>query len=311
MPELTKEDLKSFPSFYESPRALGDVLIGEDAAHPVIEASSTGNDTALQSLLSQPQWISILREAPHYIYEEDRPSEGPNDVRRVLAMQMSNLGRALIVAAENGHAAAVSALLTFAKDHDIEQPDEYVSRTMMSKVIRNGHAAVVKAWAPLDPGMLTRRVSHQNMLPLYEAVRQRRTGVAAALLDVGADPFRPNQNPDMQVGSYHKSMLSFAAFHRGPHMTELLLARGLPIAGSGALHTAATLGQLDTMRLLMQHGADVNETLPAWSNRTPMHFAAKRGEIEAMKLLEENGALSDVKDADGKTPAQVLEEAKH
>jgi ankyrin repeat protein len=225
-------------------------------------------------------------------------------------MRISNLGRALMVAAENGHAAAVSALLAFAKEHDIEQPNEYVSRTMMSKVIRNGHADVVKAWAPLDPGMLTRRVAHQNMLPLYEAVRQGRTGVAAALLDVGADPFRPNQNPDMQVLGYHKSMLSFAAFHRGPHMTEMLLARGLPIAGSGALHTAATLGQLDTMRLLMQHGADVNETLPTWSNWTPMHFAAKRGQIEAMKLLEENGAHSDVKDKEGKTPAQVLEEAK-
>lgn len=46
-------------------------------------------------------------------------------------------------------------------------------------------------------------------------------------------------------------------------MTELLLKHlEVSVARSGALHLAAELGALDTMRVLMQHGADVDEILP-------------------------------------------------
>ena len=74
MAELTMADLKELPSSYDSIRDVGDVLIGEDTARLLIEASSSGNDTALQSLLSQPQWIKTILETPHSIYSEDRPS---------------------------------------------------------------------------------------------------------------------------------------------------------------------------------------------------------------------------------------------
>jgi ankyrin repeat protein len=93
-------------------------------------------------------------------------------------------------------------------------------------------------------------------------------------------------------------------------MTEILLEHGVPIVRTGALHTAARYGHLDTMRLLMQYGADVNEVLSGWHSWTPLHFAAFKGEIDAMKLLKHNGARSDLVDADGKTPAQLLKEFK-
>jgi ankyrin repeat protein len=83
-----------------------------------------------------------------------------------------------------------------------------------------------------------------------------------------------------------------------------------PIAGTAALHTAARFGQLETMRLLMQYGADLEEVVPGWGNWTPMHFAASTGKVDAMKLLEQQGARKDSKDEDGKTPAQVLEDQK-
>jgi ankyrin repeat protein len=89
----------------------------------------------------------------------------------------------------------------------------------------------------------------------------------------------------------------------------MLLERGVPLAQTGALHTAAKYGRFDTIRLLLRHGADVNEVLLNGFGRTPLHFAAWKGQVEAMKLLEENGARGDIKDEHGKTAQQLLEEA--
>lgn len=103
-------------------------------------------------------------------------------------------------------------------------------------------------------------------------------------------------------------------------MTELLLKHGVSVARSGALHLAAELGALDTMRLLIQHGADVSEQLPEdilpvhngslYASWTPMHFAASKSQSDAMKLLKSNGACSNVEDKNGRTPAQLLEHFK-
>ncbi|KAF2679565.1 ankyrin [Lentithecium fluviatile CBS 122367] len=305
MAQLTMVDLKDFPSSYDSPRNVGDVLIGEDTARLLIEASSSGNDTALQSLLSQPQWIKTMLEEPHCIYDERRPSQGPNDVRRVTATRMSNLERALTVAAQNGQAVVVSTLLAFAKHQGIDASD-VITRSIINKTIDGGHAAVYKALASADPNVINFRIGH-GTLPLYEAVRRRRPDVVAVLLELGADPLHPVEQ-SKKLGTYHTSLMSQAAAVEDPRTTEMLLEHGTPVANTGALHTAAHRGNLDTMRLLMQHGADVNEVLSGWRNWTPMHFAASQGQVDAMKLLEHSGARSDLKDVNGKTPAQLLEE---
>jgi hypothetical protein len=69
-------------------------------------------------------------------------------------------------------------------------------------------------------------------------------------------------------------------------MTKLLFERGTPIPRTGALHTAAQNGYFNTMRVLMQYGADVNEVLYSWRSWTPMHFAASNGEVDALTLLK-------------------------
>jgi hypothetical protein len=157
-------DLKDFPSSYDSTRDVGDVLVGEDAARLLIEASSSGNDTALQSLLSQPQWIKTMLEEPHCIYNESRPSQGPNDAREVTATPMSNLERALTVAALNGQAAVVSTLLAFATHQGIDASDVIVKSTI-NKIIGGGHTAVFKAVASADPNIINWPIGH-GTLPL-------------------------------------------------------------------------------------------------------------------------------------------------
>lgn len=289
----------------ESSRNVGDVPTGEDPARLLMEASSSGDDTALQNLLSQPQWIKKIHEKPDTIASESRPLEGPNDVREVMVWPMSNLERALRAAAVNGQAATLSTLIAFAKEQGTH-PD-LITRWIINKVIWAGSGAAFKALATAGPNVINFPAGHGTR-PLYEAVRLRKPDVVAALLELGADPFHPVE-PSRKLGTYHSSMLSHAAFSQGPRITQMLLDRGLPVAQTAALHTAAGCGQLDTMRLLMEHGADLDEVLPNGSlfNWTPMHFAASRGRVDAMKLLEDRGARPDLKDVNGRTPAQLLE----
>lgn len=294
----------------DSSREVGDVPTGEDPARPLIEASSSGNDTALQNLLSQPEWIKTTLEKPDTISSEMRPLEGPNDVRQVMVLPMSNLERALRAAAVNGQAATLPTLITFAIQQGTH-PD-LITRWIINRIIMSGSGAAFKALASANPTSdVVNFPIHHGFWPLYEAVRLRKPDVVAALLELGADPLHP-VDPSRTLGTYNSSLMSRAAFAQGPRMTKMLLERGLPVAQTAALHTAAGCGQLDTMRLLMEHGADLDEILPnsTWFNWTPMHFAAKSGRVDAMELLEHSGARSDLKDVNGRTPAQLLERRK-
>jgi ankyrin repeat protein len=244
-----------------------------------------------------------MLDKPHTIYTEKDPRG------KVSAMPILNLERALTVAAQNGHAGVVSALLAFATEHSIHLSD-FITRDVFNKAMNGGHAAVIEAIGAAYPNVINLRIGHGHQLPLYEAVRLRQPAVVAALLELGADPLHPvaHNGSAIRLGNYRSSLMSFAAMNTGPRTTAMLLERGTPIAGTAALHTAAKFGQLDTMRLLMQHGADLEEVVPGWKGWTPMHFAASNSKVDDMELLEQHGARKSSKDEDGKTPAQLLKE---
>jgi ankyrin repeat protein len=189
MAQSTAADLTDWPNGYDSSRDVGDVLLGEDTARVVIEASLSGDDTALQSLLSQPHWIKTMLETTHCIYQEDEPKQNPDHVREVSARRMSHLERALDIAAQNGHTSVVSTLLAFAKRRSIDTMD-ILSYSLISKTLWNGHAAVFKALATADSRIFNIDLGH-GALPLYEAVRRRKPEVVAVLLEHGADPLHP------------------------------------------------------------------------------------------------------------------------
>lgn len=302
MTELTAADLKDYPSSYQSLRDVGDVLLGEDTARDLIEASTSGNNTALQTLLSQPQWVQTILEKQHVIYSGNHAS---NTVREVLAKPIANIERCLTVAAENGHATVISTLLACAAQHEIKI-SEIVTRSVINNTIGGGHATASKALALADPDIVNFSLAH-GARPLYEAVRRDKPDIVAVLLELGADPSNSAVYPKAD-GSYRSSLMSHAASGTSARMTEMLLQRGASIAQTGALHTAARCSRIDTMRLLLQHGSSIDETLPDWHNWTPMHFAASRGQVDAMNMLEENGASTNITDANGKTAAQLLEE---
>jgi len=188
MQESTMADLKTTPSTYQSSRELFDVLFGQDTALPLIEAASAGNETTLQHLLSQPQYQKIAFDGPHCIYSQDRPSNLESPVRGVLAMPFLNLKRVLVHAATNGHAGAISVLLNFASQQDID-PSSIITYWAIVRSIENGHAAVIEAMASWDSAKIVNfHLGHSGPFPLDLAVRRGKVDVAAVLLDLGSDP---------------------------------------------------------------------------------------------------------------------------
>jgi Ankyrin repeats (3 copies)/Ankyrin repeat len=72
------------------------------------------------------------------------------------------------------------------------------------------------------------------------------------------------------------------------------------------LHSAAFVGKIELVKLLLAKGAAVNAK--AKDGTTPLHLAAKRGHVAVAKLLFAQGANLTAKDNDGNTPLHVAAE---
>ncbi|KAF7298109.1 hypothetical protein HMN09_01032300 [Mycena chlorophos] len=112
---------------------------------------------------------------------------------------------------------------------------------------------------------------------------------------------------------------------------EFALARGQPVnsALDGVLpiHVAASSGSEKVVKLLLEHGADVNalrlprrysndknrdaSVIIGASNSTPLHFAAANGHIAVVHLLLQHGAHADRPDKHGVTPEMVARQNGH
>ena len=69
------------------------------------------------------------------------------------------------------------------------------------------------------------------------------------------------------------------------------------------VHAAAAVCDHETMRVLLERGADANARQQV--DYTPLHGAASRGDVEMARLLLANGADRNAKGSDGLTPADV------
>ncbi|MCH2038713.1 MAG: ankyrin repeat domain-containing protein [Rickettsiales bacterium] len=82
------------------------------------------------------------------------------------------------------------------------------------------------------------------------------------------------------------------------------------VQDTGALHFAAKHGKVPALKLMLEHGADVNARD---SNReTPLHHAAKHGNLKAVDFLVTKGkAKVNLRDVQGRTPLDALELSPH
>lgn len=76
-----------------------------------------------------------------------------------------------------------------------------------------------------------------------------------------------------------------------------------PACGLTVLHDAARVGFADTVRELLDHGADAN-LVDAWGN-LPLHLAAREGYLEVVRLLIGRTTNPDAPNKEGHTACQL------
>lgn len=144
--------------------------------------------------------------------------------------------------------------------------------------------------------------SRQNVggnTPLHIAAYKGNCQCVAMLLESKSDPSAQNERGEVPL---HRAVISEQL-----ETLKLLLpvsdVDSLTTGGMGVLHFAARLGNLDMMRLLVEHGADIN--ILAAKNRSVLHFSAMSGNLPSIAYVIRCGTLPKVVDSYNRTPRQT------
>lgn len=137
---------------------------------------------------------------------------------------------------------------------------------------------------------------------LFAATRENATKAIAALLQWDKIDVEPRNKVD-------ESPLMLASLGGNLQTVKLLIARGADVNKPGwtPLHYAATRGHLDVMRVLLDENAYIDAASP--NGTTPLMMAAFYGTPSAVKLLLEAGADPMLKNQLGLTAIDFAQRA--
>ena len=156
--------------------------------------------------------------------------------------------------------------------------------------------------------------NHDGMIggPLIWATLTNHLLLAEYLLDNGADV-----NRDRQFGVY--TPLSTAAQKNNIAMLELFIRHGAQIDRSGALIVAAGHGNLEAVRCLVSHGANINLIRKSDTDlytktdeqESALHKAVKGGHEDVVVFLVKSGAQLSLSNIQGKDALMMAVEANN
>ncbi|MDE0200553.1 MAG: ankyrin repeat domain-containing protein [Caldilineaceae bacterium] len=147
--------------------------------------------------------------------------------------------------------------------------------------------------------------------PLHEAVEEGNAEIVQILVDAGADI--------EAEGFMDQTPLSLAAEEGASEIMQILLGQGAdngtqegedkqaPAIGSEALFTAIEKGDVETVRLLVEAGADVNAA-EGFGGNTPLHEAVEEGNAEIVQILVDAGADIEAEGFMDQTPLSLAAE---
>lgn len=138
----------------------------------------------------------------------------------------------------------------------------------------------------------------------WDALRRDDTGRVQTLLLRGVDTnaTHPEHGPAIMVAAREHAWKTVKLLAAIPG-TELDAPNRL---GETALMLAALEGNLDSVRILVERGAEVNR--PGW---TPLHYAASSGHLDVVRYLLDQHAYIDAQSPNRTTPLMMAARHEH
>jgi ankyrin repeat protein len=245
---------------------------------------------------------------------------------------------ALMEAARDNSYEAAQALLDGKANPNLKSP-QGLSAAMIA--IMNGHWDLAKMLidrgSDVNDGSLPLAADIRNLEFLRPAQNRVET---ATPLDLIKDMLAKGAKPDSKLsepipvlhnfGTNVTGPVDSTALYRAAKASDLTVMRLLIEKGADpklkakddttALHAAAGIGVrqamgdaalkapkapqiIETMKFLLDHGADVNAA--DGSGMTPLHGAAQKGLDEVVQFLADHGAKLDIKDKRDRTPLDI------
>lgn len=170
--------------------------------------------------------------------------------------------------------------------------------TPLNVAAETGNAAVLERL--LKAGADANGVSEENQTALMTAARNGKTDAVRTLLRYGA-------KVNAAEGFRGQTPLMFAAGEGNTSAVEMLIEFGANIkarskAGSTALLLAVRNNRYDTVKFLLQHGADVNDAIPGVNGgpaTAAINMAVLNADFDLAALLLDSGANPNVRDPRG------------
>ncbi|HVG23269.1 MAG TPA: ankyrin repeat domain-containing protein [Thermoanaerobaculia bacterium] len=200
-----------------------------------------------------------------------------------------------------------------------------------TEAIRSGDAARVAALIDADASLL--QSSEHGATPLLTAIYHGKRDIAQLLVDRGApvsfgeacalgDEARVRELLAGDPSLLHSRTADgfpghgMAIFFGHGALARWLIEQGADVNAAAdnpqrvaPLHAAAAARDRETMRALLERGADPNAKQQ--SDYTPLHGSASRGDVEMGELLLAHGAHRDARGSDGMTPADIARKYGH
>lgn len=190
-----------------------------------------------------------------------------------------------------------------------EYPPRKVAEEPIRAAIYSGSMPLVSAFLRADPSILLMQYERQGSALIAACRSRQRPEFIRFLLEAGADPNQDPDCAYLPplgwaAGWYQKS-------YPGTEVVDMLLDYGAETAGSGALRWAARGNHEDVVRRLLERGADhdkdlIGHTELRGSQALALHEAASRGHVGVMRILLEHGVDVNCTSGNGKT---ALDEA--
>jgi ankyrin repeat protein len=224
----------------------------------------------------------------------------------------ANLDTRLVEAVKNGDSPQIAALLAQKVNPNTPEPD---GTTALHWAVRAGDATLMDRLLRLGANPQT--ANRYGVTPLYLACLNGSTQAIERLLKAGADVNTPSSEGETPLMTVARAGNVEAA--------KILLAHGADVYARETWHRQTALmyaageSHPDMMRLLIAHGALVNDQdgIQKWERQTtaeprekwlptgqltPLLFAARPGCVECAQVLVEHGAELNATDRDGITP---------